>query len=342
MTKLVVMMIVLISTAITYAQETKKMYKLRYMIEENDSLAKIYRRFVYPNSIITKRTPMTQKTIEGNSHVKNWNKPEAGTLIDVYIAYEYLDMKKYQAYLKQLQVNVKRAKELNETENSGPGFYPQGLKASVFYMASYGKFTQKDRNVGQAEFYQNSPITLGASLSYYPANSQWSFSSSLYAAYLLASSNNLDNSNVSVKPETGMTLYPEYRFKKYNFTGYFGIDYEQFSTFNMGGLQNQEKILLDQNAVLYGTIGFSKLVHLFRSPFFTKLSFSQSISSKNEPNSEGISTKEDYSGYKFLWYVNKKLNDKFYIHTLFKYHSMTGPSELTTLRLGVGMGYILF
>lgn len=317
------------------------MYKLRYLVEQNDTLAKIYKRFVYPNSIITKQTPMTQKTFKGNPHVPDWNKLEAGTLIDLYMSYEYLDMAKYQAYLDQMKANLKRAKALTETENSAPGFFPQGLKASLFYMASYGKFTQKDSQTAEVEFYQNSPVTLGASLSYYPHRSNWSFASSAYVAYLLASANNLDDSNVKVDPELGFTLYPEYRFIKYNFTGYFGIDYERFSTFNMGGIQEERKILLDQNTVLYATVGFSKLVQVFGSPFFTKLSFSHSITSKNEPHSDGIPNTEDYTGYKILWYVNKKFNDKIYLHTLFKFHQMDGPSELQTLRLGVGFGYIL-
>ena len=43
-----------------------------------------------------------------------------------------------------------------------------------------------------------------------------------------------------------------------------------------------------------------------------------------------------------MLYVNYKFNEQIYFHSLLKYHAMTGPSDLTTLRVGVGVGYILF
>ncbi|MCM2351140.1 MAG: hypothetical protein NDI69_14060 [Bacteriovoracaceae bacterium] len=342
MNKMTAALLMFLFTIPGFTQEHTKVYKIHYMVEPQDTLAKIYMRFVYPNSIITKNTPMNQMTFKRNPQVEDWNKLTTGTEIDLYIAYEYLDMNKYQAYLDKLKADLERIKALNETENSAPGFTPQGLKASLFYMASYGKFTQKDPERAEVDFYQNSPITLGASFSYYPKDSNWSYASSGYVSYLMASANNLDDSNVSVAPELGVTLYPEYRFNQYNFTGYFGLDFERFSTFNMGGIQEDRKIILDENTVLYATVGFSKLVHVFGSPFFTKFSFSHSLSSQISTNPDGIDEGGNYTGYKFLWYVNKKFNDKIYLHTLFKYHTMDGPSELQTLRLGVGLGYILY
>ncbi len=320
----------------------KRMYKIGYIVEQNDTLARIFKRFVYPNSIITKTTPMTQRTFKENPHVQDWRVLRPGTRLNLFIAEEYLDMSKYELYVQQAREALERLKAQNETENNRTDFLPQGFKGSLFYMASYGKFTQNDPDVANVEFYQNSPVTFGLSFSYYPAASNWSFASSLYFSYLLATGNNLDSSNVSVAPELGATFYNEYRFVKHNFTGYFGLDWERFSTFNMGGIQQERRILLDENTVLYATVGFSRLVHLFDSAFFTKLSLSKSVVSSISPNSSGIKNDEGYDGYKVLWYVNKKFTDRLYLHSLFKYHWMDGPSELTTLRLGVGFGYILF
>lgn len=339
--KLFACVLCLLLSTLAGAQE-KKFYKIRYFVEQNDTLAKIYKRFVFPNSIITKKSPMTQRTFKENPHVKNWNALIPGTRLDVYIALEYMDMEKYRAYVQNLEKSLEKLRRQSETENNRTDYLPVGLKGSFFYMASYGRFTQKDSSIAEVEFYQNSPVTAGVSLSYYPENSHWSFASSAYLSYLLASGNNLDDSNVDVKPELGVTLYPEYRFTKLNFTGYFGVDYETFSTFNLGGIQQQRKIILDENTALYATVGISKLVDLFGSPFFTKLSVSKSLSTTIDANSEGIPSRSGYDGYKLLWYVNKKFTDRLYLHTLFKYHTMTGPSELQTLRLGIGFGYILF
>lgn len=342
--KIIAVFIILLNISISFAVENKekKVYKIRYIIEQNDTLAKIYKRFVYPTSIITKKTPMTQRTFKENPHIEDWNRLIPGTRVDLYIAYEYLDMSKYDFYVKQIKETLEKMRLQSETENNRTDYLPQGLKASFFYMASYGRFTQSDPDVAEVEFYQNSPVTVGTSFNYFPQNTRWSFAWSGYLSYLLASGNNLDDSNVDVAPEIGLTFYNEYRFTDWNFTGYFGFDYERFSTFNMGGIQQERKILLDENTALYATVGFSKLVQVFGTPFFTKLSFSKSLTTSIEPNSEGIANTEGYDGYKFLWYVNKKFTDRLYLHTLFKYHSMTGPSELKTLRLGVGFGYILF
>lgn len=341
MKKLIILICFFYSTAFAAGA---KYYKVKYIVESNDTLAKIFKRFVFPDSVITLKTPMTQKTMKGNAHVLNWNKLEAGTRLNLYIAANLMDLSKYKDYVQKLKKGLaevqKKKEEQQETENTKG--LPEGLKASLFYMASYGQFTQVNPRYAEVKFLQNSPATLGASFSYYPQKSDWSFAWSTYFSYLLATGNNLDSSNVSVPPEIGATFYNEYRFKNQNFTGYFGLDFEKFSTFNMGGIQRQRKILLDENTVLYATVGISKLVHVFGSPFFTKISISKSLTTSITENPQGVTSEGAYDGFKFLWYVNKKFSKKLYLHTLFKYHSMDGPSKLSTLRLGVGFGYILF
>jgi hypothetical protein len=342
--KFFLLLIISFCFSFSYAKEAKeqKLYKLRYIIEQQDTFAKIYKRFVYPNSIITKKTPMTQRTLTGNPHVSDWERLIPGTRIDLYIAYDYLDMSKYDLYVQKIKETLDKLRAQSETENNRTDYLPQGFKGSFYYMASYGKFSQADPEIAEVEYFQNSPATLGLSFSYFPKNSRWSFASSAYYSYLLASGNNLDGADVDVAPEVGITFYNEYRFTDSNFTGFFGIDYERFSTFNMGGIQQDRQILLDENTALYATIGFSKLIQVFGTPFFNKFSFSRSLMTTIETHPEGIENDKTYEGYKFLWYLNKKFTDRFYLHTLFKYHSMEGPSELNTLRLGVGFGYILF
>ncbi len=323
-----------------FGQEAQeKFYKVKYIVERNDTLASSFKRFVKPDSVITRNSSSAQRTFKENPSVTNWKKLKPGQRIDLYIRTDLMDLKKYEDYLEHLKLSLRKK---YETENSISSVLPQGFKGSIFYLASYGKFSQKDPKTAEVEFFQNSPVSTGVSLSYYPKDSNWSFASSAYMSYLLASGNNLDDSNVSVAPELGATFYPEYRFVNHNFTGYFGVDYERFSTFNMGGIQQNRKILLDQNTVLYATLGVAKLVPVFKSPFFTKFSISKSLTSSIDSNPDGIESSGGYNGYKILWYVNKKFTDRLYFHSLFKYHWMDGPSELTTLRLGLGIGYILF
>lgn len=320
--------------------DERKLYKMQYIVEQNDTLPKIFKRFVNLDSVIDKNSQMTQKTFKENPHVEDWRKLEVGTVLNLYIDYEYMNLNKYKAYLQEQKMAFNRVKNFGD-ENTLSNYLPQGLKASVFYMASQGRFDQKKENVANVVFYQNSPVTLGTSLSFYPKNSFWSFSGSAYASYLIAASNNLDDKDVKVPPEIGATFYNEYRFENLNFTAHFGVDYEQFSTFNMGGIDQDRRVLLDKNTAVYATVGASKLIHILGSPFYTKLSISKSVTSSITPNSEGLKSSGAYDGYKVMWYLNKKITERLYLHSLVKYHSMEGPSQLTTTRIGLGFGYIL-
>lgn len=322
-------------------------YRIPYIIQNGDSYAKVLKRFVKPDSIINRRTPMVRKTLKSNPSIRNWRKLPAGQKINLYISSDFLDMEKYKRYRNKIRKKImaakKKLKEKSKTvkkKTSSP--FPTGLKGSLFYMASYGQFTQSDPEVAELTFLQNSPVSLGGAFTYYPPEKNWSVAWSAYFSYLLAAGNNLDSNNVDIPPEIGGNVYGEYRFVKQRFTGYFGIDFERFSTFNLGGIQNDRRIYVDESRVIYLTGGFSKLISIFGSKFFTKLSASISINETTTNDARGVPTTEPYSGAKVLWYLNKKVSKKFFFHTLFKYHFMSGPSDLTTLRLGVGFGYILF
>lgn len=324
-----------------------KYYKIPYIIKSKETYAQILKRFVKAESIINYRTPMVRRTMKANPNVKNWRKLPSGEKINLYISSDFLDLDKYKKYRKELRKKIlaakeklqQQSKEINQKKKSP---FPTGLKGSLFYMASYGAFTQKNEQIAELTFLQNSPVSLGGAFTYYPEKSNFSVSWSAYVSYLLTAVNNLDSSDVSIPPEIGGNVYGEYRFVKQRFTGYFGLDFERFSTFNLGGIQEDEKIYVDESRVVYLTAGFSKLISLFGSKFFTKLSSSVSISETTTNDPRGVPTFESYSGAKVLWYLNKKVSKKWFWHTLFKYHFMSGPSDLTTLRLGVGFGYILF
>jgi hypothetical protein len=317
-------------------------YKIRYITQKGDTFAWILKKFVRLDSVITNETPMVQKIINGNPNVKDWANLSTGTTINIYISPGFIDIAKFKQYkskmLKKIAMAKKKAtkkkKEREQKVNSG-------VKMSAFYMASYGKFSQGNPTLADITFLQNSPATLGITFSYYPLSSKWSYSASLYLSYLLAAGNNIDTNNVSIPPEIGSTFYAEYRFK--NISGYFGLDFERFTTFNLGGVLDQRRIFLDENKVLYFTLGVSKVITMFGKKFLSKLSIAQSVASGQTASSEGTDLQESFDGTKILFYLNKKINKKWFAHSLFKYHFMESDkqTELTTLRIGIGAGYIL-
>jgi hypothetical protein len=48
---------------------------------------------------------------------------------------------------------------------------------------------------------------------------------------------------------------------------------------------------------------------------------------------------EKFSGLKYIAYLNMKYNNKWFYHGLFKQHSLTGATDLTITRFGLGVGY---
>jgi len=165
----------------------------------------------------------------------------------------------------------------------------------------------------------------------------------------LASVSSITNDNVTIPPEIGGNIYGEYRYEKWNSLFYIGPDFEKFSVFNLRGLQNDKKIYVDSISALYLTIGLAKSFNLLNQQLYTKLSLSKSILStytNNAPRSlidaSEFVDEGKYSGMRVLFYLSYKFTDKYYLHSLLKYHTMTGPSDLTTLRIGLGFGYILF
>lgn len=319
-------------------------YKFMYKVEEGESFSLILKKFVKENSIINASTPLVKKTRKYNPKIKDWSKIPTDTVIELYISDDFMDLEKFNAYEESTLEKI-----ANENENKKNPSYPTGLKGSIFYMSSLGTFNQKADNVAEINFKQNSPASLGSAFTYYPKDKLYSVSFSAYISYLLASANNLTTETISIPPEIGANVYGEYRWQKNNVTLYAGPDFESFSAFNLRGLQNDRKIYVDGIGATYLTLGMAKSFSIFNKQFFSKISLSKSLItsySNNAPVSQTDASDHvdlgKYSGYRFLFYLNYKFTDKLYLHSLLKYHTMTGPSELTTLRIGLGFGYILF
>lgn len=320
----ILFLITALLTSISFAQETSQatFYKFSYVMEQDGTLLDALKAFKLNKKKLTTKNASYKRTVEENPQISDWNSLKKGTKLSLFLKINQLDKEKYRRY-------IKKSPPSSETISSSR---PSGVRGSIFYMASYGKFTQK-KSPATINFYQNSPISIGTAWSFYPPDTNWSISTSGYLSYLLVSGSNLENQKVAAPLELGTNIYGEYRFS--SFTGYFGWDYERFSVFNMEQLLNDAKLRLNKVHVHYATIGFSRMFSLFNSPFFTKLSLSKSLFTYTDE------TPDSYSGYKAMWYLNKKIGKDLFIHSLLKYHWMNGDSDLETLRIGLGVGYIL-
>lgn len=325
------------SITVGFTQEERLVYfNFLYKVEEQDTFASILREYVKDDAIINKSTPLVKKNINNNPQVKDWSKLVPGTLISIYIPEVMMDMQKYLS--KQAVVYTKN-EEVKKVilAKIGP---PEGFKGSLFYMASWGDFSQSS-NGTTVEYKQNSLVTLGLQGNYFPKNSLYSYSSSIYFSTFSAADTQLPPMKVELQPEIGVNFYADYLWKKPRISLHGGLDYEKFSAFNITGIFNDQKIYLDRISVVYATLGLSHVFYILEKPFFIKSSFSKSISSTTT-SEYTASAPESLTGMKALFYLNYKFTDKFFLHSMIKFHKMSGPSELTSTRLGVGVGYILF
>ncbi len=321
----------------------EKYYQLRYKVKPGENFSMVLKKFVKFDAIVNLKSPSVQKIMKSNPQVENWRSLQPGTDLELFIEDSIIDMNRYKQYEDDMLKKIAGMEEklIEAKKRSGN---PTGLKGSIFYMASYGLFSQDKSTIASIKFYQNSPMTLGTAMTYYPQDSNLSYSGSAYYSALLASGSNLGAKKVSIPAEIGANAYLEYKWQSKNITFYGGPDYETFSTFNMDSLQEGSEIVVDKTAAIYATFGAAKSFSIFQKNIFMKASISKTISTTTTVG-EGATAdvdKTSYSGMKFLFYLNYKFSEKFYVHSLFKYHSMTGPSDLSTLRIGVGLGYVLF
>lgn len=328
----------IIYSAVGTAQEVKSTYyNFLYKVEEGDTFASILRLYVVDDAVINKTTPLVLKNIKNNPQVKDWTSLIPGTLISVYIPEDLMDMNKYQS--KQAIVNTKNeeTKKVILAKISPPS----GFKGSLFYMASWGDFSQSSEGTS-VEYKQNSLVTLGLQGNYFPKASLYSYSSSVYFSSFTAADTTLPPRSVKLPAEIGFNLYADYLWKKPRISWQAGLDYEKFSAFNIEGIFNDQRIYLDRISVVYATVGVSHVFYILEKPFFIKGSLSKSVSSTTTTDYTASTKTESLSGMKALFYLNYKFTDKFFFHSMLKIHNMSGPSELSSTRLGVGVGYILF
>jgi hypothetical protein len=333
-----------------------EVYTFPYTIVTNDTFSSILKKFINENSSINARTPLVVMIRKNNPQINDWVNLHSGVEIQLSITSDFIKQETV-SFLKSQQIEkirleaealerVKMQEDEKKTENKQ---ILSKTKASFFYMYSLGFRTQNQQPIGDIKYSQNSPFSLGGELNYKPFNKNYLISSSAFYTYLKSSENSLSSDIITLPPEFGANLYYEQLLKSFSFLPYVGIDFEQLSIFNFYGILTDRRIYINSISLSYLTFGISKSFLLFNENFNTKFSIAKSIISNytkndsikvsltNVPNSL-----ENYSGIRFLFSLDTKLNDKFYIHSLVKYHILSGPSTVKSLQIGIGIGYVLF
>ena len=257
-------LIIILSTV-----QASEFYLIKYKVKNGDTISKIFRSFIKDNLSININTPFVQKTIKSNSHIKKWANLPPETLIQLYITDDFIDLNKFNTYKENILNNLSNNKS---TKNSITKKYhsPSIKKLSLFFMSSFGKFTQESSSIGKINFDQNSPYSIGSSFTLFPADKTYSYSFSAYYSYLKAGVSSGASSSIHIPAEFGSNAYFEYRWKPNGLAVYSGPDYEAFSAFSNSGLSNLN-FYIDRIGMLYWTLGIANTFIIFNKPFYFKL-----------------------------------------------------------------------
>ncbi len=231
--------------------------------------------------------------------------------------------------------------EVSRVSKKSSDFFPKvknekDWRFSAFYTLSKGTFEENiiGTNISTVSN-QDSPITLGGS-AFKSISSEMNFSGSFYLSKIDSGISDR-NEEVSIPFELGLTSYLGLRKSNWPIEVYSGLDIERFSSYNTDELPSGEALSTREHTITYFTAGVSKSFGWLGKKFLAKASISKSLLSLQ--SRESLVNPEKFSGLKYIAYLNMKYNDRWFYHGLFKQHSLTGATDLTITRFGLGVGY---
>ncbi len=326
-----------------------------YMVKDRETLDSIGKKFLqkykvkYGERIEEFKTDL--KT--WNRHVKNWNRLPEGTRIYIENPYpvfvsgsdyapSLIDPIEASGKNKQYRVAdfFEESTVTSDLDESTTPPLSKRIFISGFYTASSGAFKETiPDGRGEITFKQNSPYSIGLATGYLFTDMTHSLNGSAYWSSLRASSLNGDtvsqSNSLSVPSEIGFNLYYQYLIKNINTGLYAGFDKEKFTTFNTSLLLDGEDLATVENNLTYATLGISKTFYIGEQKFLTKLSYAKTIASESSLNSAN----SNFKGSRALLFLSMRGAYNLSYHLLYKRHMLTGPTELTIDRIGIGFGY---
>ena len=207
---------------------------------------------------------------------------------------------------------------------------------STFFTMSKGTFEETSEGAAISST-QDSPFTLGGAYSY-QFNEKSSASGSMYVSQLDGSIYN--GETITIPPEYGLNAYYNHTFQDFPVVPYIGLDHERFSTYNTDELPLGYTLKTREHNITYLTLGAYKSFKIKRKNLLLKTSLSKSIHSFSAP--ESLVTPEAFGGFKLIFYSSLDLSRRWSLHFLYKVHKLSGPTELSIHRMGLGVAFRIF
>lgn len=338
-----------------YYDHKGKHKRIRYQGQKGESL-----KWILKKKLGFKKHLLREQykcTVKKNPHISNWNNLGGKNFILDYHTKFTSDRpprkpasKATQAPMSELEIarkfgnwkdepkkKVEKEDLVSEDEVPKSRKKDQNYSLTAFYAFSLGSFSETLETTGTVvESDQNSPFTIGVAGTFKPPKKNFYYTGSAYGSRLNGAQTN-NATSVSIPWEWGLNAYWNRRIKYKKFTFFFGLDHESFSSFNVVDQSNGADIDTVSNNISYITLGLSKSLELWDRPWFFKASFSSSVRS-----STSSSTSEAFSGNKFILFLSVPFAEEFFVNGFYKQHILSGTTELSITRLGIGFGYRFF
>lgn len=297
---------------------------VKYAAKGGDSLKSIVIYFFKEGTNPVDANESLKVTMKQNPSIKQWNPLAKDTTFKLYLDPKITDLKKYREYfIKNKQSDTHHI--------------------VLSTMPSIGFYSQSNKNGYVVKYNQISLVSMGATYLYTPFVSPYHMSASLYYSMISSTSNQISSGTtkeVDIPAEYGLNVYGIYAKRNSQFQYYAGLDYENFSSFNIQNIITNDSVSIDSNTVYYLTAGLNYKPRAIEK-LSVKLAVSKSIISKAEPGL-AASTPAELSGIKYILFLNYSFNEKWSANAMFKGHNFSGDNDLSVNRVGIGVSYQLF
>lgn len=295
-----------------------------YSAKSGDSLKKIVLQFLKEGTPPENANQTLILTMKKNPSIKSWNPIKSNVIFKLFLDPAIVDLKKYNYYYAEHKKN-------------------DAHHLSVSVMPYIGFFSQSNKSGYNLKYNQISLTSLEMKYIYAPYKKSLGISANFYYSMISSTSNQIsDNqsSSVDIPAEYGGNLYGFYKPELRQFSFFAGLDFENFSSFNIENILNSDSIAIDSNNVNYITLG-TNFAPTTLENFVFKLAVSKSLTTKTT-NAVSTTQQIKLSGIKVLFLINYQLNEKWTLDMSVKNHNFSGDNELSIRRFGLGINYSFF
>jgi hypothetical protein len=256
--KIIITFVAYLTLSLTAYAQNPSQEAVIYMVKATESLDQIATKLLprYKTRYNNRLEEFKADLMKWNPHITNWN--EIPSFSNLYIEYPYPIFVTH-PYAASLE------RHKNYTILNADAETPLGSnKMTLFSMftTSSGNFTEElQSQSGSIKSTQNSPYSFGLGTTFFLDKTKRMISSSAYWSNLTSSKlsgSTVTTSELEVKPEIGFNLYFQQVIPFGGLSVYGGMDYEQFSTFNTQAFVNGANLDLNQNKIIFATIGAGK------------------------------------------------------------------------------------